>query len=92
MLFANVAHFKQTNGDFQVKILFCNTVEDVAIWIRRIGDEARETSKVWEQEEWVKRKWLTDEMTRVSVKGTVCTMPESVNIAFLTVLQRKSEH
>lgn len=66
MLFANVAYFKHNNSDFQMEILYCNTLDQVAITIKRIADQARQTSKVWEHDEWIKRKWLTDEMTRVS--------------------------
>jgi len=49
-----------------MEILYCNTLDQVAITIKRIADQARQTSKVWEHDEWIKRKWLTDEMTRVS--------------------------
>lgn len=71
MLFATSAHFKQTKNDFKLEIMYSTTAEETAVLIRKIGDQTRQDSKAWDQQEWVKRKWLTDEMSLVSIQCRV---------------------
>ena len=41
--------------------------EETARMIREVGNHARNTSKFWDKQEWTKRKWLTSDMSAVSL-------------------------
>ena len=62
-LFASIAHFQKS--DFEVEIIYSFTVEETANLIRQIGEVSRAQSAVWKKQEWIKRKWLTNEASAV---------------------------
>ena len=62
-LFASIAHFQ--TSDFEVEIIYSFTVEETAHLIRQIGEVSRAQSAVWKKQEWIKRKWLTNEASAV---------------------------
>lgn len=63
VLFSISAYFQSI--DFELEILFAFTIAETADLIRQIGETTRTQSSVWDQTEWVKRNWLTNEASMV---------------------------
>lgn len=81
-LFASIAHFQKS--DFEVEIIYSFTVEETAHLIRQIGEVSRAQSAVWKKQEWIKRKWLTNEAS--AVRHDSCDIIPSSTNPFLTCL------
>ena len=47
------------------RLLYVFSYEEAADWIFLICNKARDTSTVWEVQDWGKRFWLTEEMSLV---------------------------
>ena len=65
VLFSISAYFQSI--DFEIEILFAFTIAETADLIRQIGETTRTQSSVWDQTEWTKRNWLTNEASMVRI-------------------------
>ena len=63
MLFTSSTYFE--SPDFELQVLYSFTITETADLIRRIGETTRNQSSVWNKVEWTKRKWLTNEASKV---------------------------
>ena len=63
MLFTSSTYFE--SPDFELQVLYSCTITETADLIRRIGETTRNQSSVWNKVEWTKRKWLTNEASKV---------------------------
>ncbi|XP_052257480.1 protein shortage in chiasmata 1 ortholog-like isoform X1 [Dreissena polymorpha] len=62
-LHAAVACLVHRKEDFSVKIIMCETIEEVAYYVRNISETGMETNTDRPWPEWLARKWISQDMT-----------------------------
>ncbi|KAI0233006.1 hypothetical protein LSAT2_016788 [Lamellibrachia satsuma] len=61
---AAVSLFSFKTDAYKVKVLLCASEAETAAMIRQIGDVVCDSTRVWQQEEWINRPWLAPELSQ----------------------------
>ncbi|KAI8510225.1 DTW domain-containing protein 2 [Branchiostoma belcheri] len=62
-LTAAITHLSPKDHGFEVKLLYASSTTDAARLVREVGDRALANTTVWAEQDWIKRTWLTEDMS-----------------------------
>ncbi|CAH1243153.1 C9orf84 [Branchiostoma lanceolatum] len=62
-LTAAITHLSPKDHGFEVKVLYASSTTDAARLVREVGDRTLAHTTVWAEQDWIKRTWLTEDMS-----------------------------